>query len=232
VKLFLLTIDTLWLITFIQKREVCMNTNQNAVGWDFWLRWVLASFLGFAMGGVLGGVALYALAFGEGFEGMVIFGAIFGAAGGTMQWLVLRRNVDRSGGWVLATAIGGTLAGIAGELVFRRLPFYQASIIAPLAGATTTGVVGGILQWLVLRRRVVHAGWWVLASILGPTVGMGVGGPIVRTLSLARSTIEAPIVFGVLFGLGMGAIPGAALVWLLKHPKSGLRAGAASQGAK
>lgn len=196
-----------------------MNTTQNAVGWGFWLRWMLASFLGFAMGGVLGGVTLYVFAFGEGFAGLIVFGAIFGAAGGTMQWLVLRRNVNQTGGWVLATAIGCTLAGIGTELVLRRLPFSDA-FIALYAFAAMAGIGEGILQWLVLRRKVARAGWWVLASILGLTVGMGIGGPIAITLGQAGSAIEASIVAGVLFGLGVGAIPGAVLVWLLRQSTS------------
>ena len=217
---------------FYAEREVRMNTNQNAVGWGFWLRWVLASLLGFAMGGVLGGVALDALAFGEGFAGMIVFGAIFGAAGGMMQWLVLRRNVNQTGGWVLATAIGCTLAGIATELGFRRLPFSEALIAAMIAFAAVAGVAGGILQWLVLRRRVARAGWWVLTSIVGLTVGMGIGGPIAITLAQAGSPIEASIVLGVLFGLGVGAIPGAALLWLLRQSESSTSTNAAIQDAK
>jgi hypothetical protein len=209
-----------------------MNTYQNAIGWGFWLRWVLASLLGFAIGGVLGDVALDALASGEGFAGMIVFGAIFGAAGGMMQWLVLRRKVNQTGGWLLATAIGCTLAGIATELVFRRVPFSEALIVAMVTFPVVYGVAGGMLQWLGLRRKVARAGWWVLANILGLTVGMGIGGPIAITLAQAGNSIGASMVLGVLFGLGVGAIPGAALVWLLRQSESGLSTGTATQGAK
>ena len=42
-------------------------------------------------------------------------------------------------------------------------------------GGFAGGFVGGALQWLVLRRQVARAGWWVLASTVGGFLG-AVGG--------------------------------------------------------
>jgi hypothetical protein len=196
-----------------------MNTNQNNVGGGFWLRWVLASFLGFAVGGVVGGFAMFAFDDELWMAGFALFGAIFGATGGAMQWLVLRRYVAYTGGWALATAVGYTLAGITTTLIFS-LPSSAVAVAGLVAFATVAGVAGGILQWLILRRKLARAGWWVLASILGLMVGMGIGGPVAMTLGQAGRVIEPTIVFGILFGVGVGAIPGAALVWLLRQSPS------------
>jgi hypothetical protein len=38
-----------------------------------------------------------------------------------------------------------------------------------------TGSIVGTAQWLVLRRYTCHARWWILATILGFTVGSGAG---------------------------------------------------------
>ena len=50
------------------EREDHMNTNQNKFGWGSWLRWVLASILGAAVGVAIGGFAGSAM--GEGFASM------------------------------------------------------------------------------------------------------------------------------------------------------------------
>ena len=56
----------------------------------FWLQWVLVSILGFAVGAAIGNaVTDWA------------FTALFGAAGGFMKWLVLRRQIAGAGRWVL-----------------------------------------------------------------------------------------------------------------------------------
>ena len=60
------------------------NTERTQVGWGFWLWWVLASAVGFAV--VRAGV-------------------------GIAQWFVLRRHVSRAGWWVLASTVGYAVAG-------------------------------------------------------------------------------------------------------------------------
>ena len=67
-----------------------MNTERTNIGSGFWLQWVLASMLGFAAGAAMGNaVTDWA------------FTALFGAAGGFMKWLVLRRQIAGAGRWVL-----------------------------------------------------------------------------------------------------------------------------------
>lgn len=208
-----------------------MNADQKDIGAGFWLRWVLASFLGFAVGGMIGGFIMFAFHGELWILGFAFFGPIFGAAGGIVQWFVLRRYVARSGGWVLATAAGYTLATVAAALIFS-LPYSDSAVAGMVAFAIVAGVAGGVLQWLVLRQKVAHAGWWLLASILGLFVGMGIGGPMAMTLGQSGRVLEPTIVFGILFGVGVGAIPGAALVWFLRHPKSRPGAEVVSQSAK
>lgn len=104
---------------------------------------------------------------------------------GTAQWLVLRRRLTRSGAWVGTSALGLTMGfaiviGLLGEgtgLVGK--------IIEGLEHGAVLGALTGILQWLMLRRRIPAAGWWVVISTLawsvgaacGDTVGFFFGGP-------------------------------------------------------
>jgi hypothetical protein len=82
------------------------------------------------------------------------------------------------------------------------------------------GVVGGILQWLILRRNVPRAGWWLLANLLGSLVG-AIGPFAAVSISETGNWGLALMAFGVMFGAANGAITGAALVWLLRQSPSG-----------
>ena len=75
------------------------------------------------------------------------------------------------------------------------------------------GAVTGILQWLVLRGKVSRAGWWVLASTVGWGLSMGMSIAIP-----SGETEEGGLLSLVVTGAVMGAITGAALVWLLRQP--------------
>jgi len=79
-------------------------------------------------------------------------------------------------------------------------------------GGTVVGALGGavvgILQWLVLRRQVSRAGWWVLAS----TVGLGL------SMAVAGAFLDMELVGLLVGGAVLGAVTGGALVWLLRQP--------------
>lgn len=195
-----------------------MNAERGIVGWNFWLLWVLANVVGYG----LGGAAISPIYVpGEPAEHILptaLLGACLGLAGGFMQWLCLRRHLTRSGWWVLAAASGWTLSaalGAAGTALGGLLP--AVGFFGGFVGASS------IPQWLILRRQVAHAGWWVPATILGLVIGGGF-----------FDVIDIPVVGTTLFGAGFGAvygvITGAVLVWLLQGsiPKVAKQSAAAS----
>ena len=72
---------------------------RTTVDWRWWFWWVLASTVGWAVGGGLSG-SLGSIQVGY------VGGMTVGAAGaGMLQWLVLRQRIDRAGWWVLATVL-------------------------------------------------------------------------------------------------------------------------------
>ena len=195
-----------------------MNTERAQVGWRFWLGWVVASTVGLGVGMavplwaivVFHGVLAYAAggrssALGEAvalYVFLTLIGAFGGASVGIAQWLVLRRQVARAGWWVLASivgfALGFVVGGPLGSATTSRAVFTPVDVAVQfLLGGAGNGAPMGIAQWLVLRRQVGRAGWWVLAS----TVGLAVG----AFFSVAAGVIYAPITGGV-------------LVWLLRQP--------------
>jgi hypothetical protein len=182
-----------------------MNTERAQVGWGFWLWWVLASTVGFAVGSAVTrfvGLVGY-FAGGETVVGaFAVGGAVGGALIGIAQWLVLRKRVSRSGWWVLASIVGFAV-GFA--VAIAMLDSMDGAAVGAVVGASI-----GIAQWLVLRLQFSRAGWWVLASIVGFAMGFAV-----------LETMDGFVVgagVGAVVGAGVGAITGGVMVWMLRQP--------------
>jgi hypothetical protein len=144
-------------------------------GWRLWFLWLMA-------GAVAWGWSMDPGSFGEGRLFQILPSGpsttvpryVSVAAGATLsgglQWLVLRRYVSGAVQWVLA-AIGGAALGALVVLVVS--PFDPE--LGCIAGVGLYGTLAGVLQWLVLRRQVTRAGWWVLASTVGWVVALPLG---------------------------------------------------------
>ena len=103
--------------------------------------------------------------------------------------------------WVLASAVGWAVGWAVVSAVFGTIVDWA---VGWAVGRAMRGAVVGAAQWLVLRRQVRRAGWWILASTVGWTVGRAMG----------------LVVFGASFGVVeetvFGAVVGAAQ-WLVLH---------------
>jgi hypothetical protein len=164
-------------------------------GWDFWLLWVIASAVGWALSI---GIADALADFG-GVE-LVVIGAIVGTA----QWLVLRRQLHSAGWWILASAMGLILSYI----IIPARPVSEYRSYELLFEDAFRGVVIGTAQWLVLRRQIHRAIWHILASAVGNVV--------------VGSALYVLYVYGVMRAIVLTvgeAITGAVLVWLLRQPR-------------
>jgi hypothetical protein len=88
---------------------------------------------------------------------------------GLLQYLLLRRYLQRMGWWIATTTLGWSLAFIGGSLLYRAsyttLDVNSMGFVA-LSIVLVGGAIG-LAQWLVLRRRVRYAAWWILANVLG-----------------------------------------------------------------
>jgi hypothetical protein len=99
---------------------------------------------------------------------------VLGLLAGFVQYLLLRRHLPRMGWWIAATTLGLLLGLVGGRLLFRPL---HSTLDSMWFGILMTVVIGGsmgLVQWLMLRQRVRHAAWWILANVLGwGVVGWG-----------------------------------------------------------
>ena len=193
-------------------------------GWRLWLWWVLASMVGWAVGGGLSG-SLGSIQAGY------VGGMTVGAAGaGALQWLVLRQRIAGAGWWVLATLLSSAVVGglivavglVGGKAWDATWSANPGRVVVGLAGMGLFGTVLGALQWLVLRRRIARAGWWVLAGgvgwIMGAPVGAVLGGGLSAALGWAGSGSSDWALTWAGVGAVYGAITGRVLVWLLRQP--------------
>lgn len=209
-----------------------MDTERVQVGWRFLFWWVLASTVVLALGlavGFFATVLSHAFFFvsklgvvGEALN-FAVGGAVAGALLGSAQQRYLRRGVLPADWWVLASTVGWAVgAGMGGavDLVVGGEGLNFALMVA-VGGASV-----GIAQWLVLRRQVARAGWWVLTNTLvggalGGAVDLVVGGlgGLDASAGLAVLAIIPLLpVGGFLASAVYGVITGGVLVWLLRQP--------------
>ena len=115
----------------------------------FWFQWIMASTLGWLLGQML----------------FPYLPVIAGGVGvGVLQWPVLYRRLDRAWRWPLVTApawIGGSI------LLMLTPPAWQ-----PLLSGALPGLAVGLAQWLILRRAVRWAGWWIAISLVAWITGL------------------------------------------------------------
>ena len=109
------------------------------------------------------------------------------------QWLVLQGRLPRAWRWLIATTIGWTIGYlVAFFLLPRGLEFFEGLVI---------GLTTGIAQWLVLRREVQWAVWWIVFSMIGWITGLTLVPGVLSTGAMA------------------GALTGLCLEILIRYPK-------------
>jgi hypothetical protein len=205
------------------------------------LLWILATMTGV----VLGILSLLTLATGLALAGTsTVLVGLTGGVGmgggiGIAQWLVLRRHIASAGWWVLVSVVGamiGVALGFVLEDVLRPListllgEAIQSRPSVPcvsLSAATAVGAAGaviglnlGIAQWLVLRRHVRSAGWWIVASCLAWMAGLSLSAGTVDVLGTPLSLL--------VIGVASGAATGSLLAYLLSGDAAPSRRATAS----
>lgn len=91
---------------------------------------------------------------------------------GLLQYWLLRRYLPRIGWWILVTFAGALLGA---GLIFGWLnaaAYWGTAVGMPESWALDPvfmilGFSVGAGQWLLLRRRLPRAGWWIVAHVVG-----------------------------------------------------------------
>lgn len=127
------------------------------------------------------------------------------------QWLLLRKYIKHSAGWILATGVAMLLAGL---FRWSLPPDTPREMIGPLTIPAGT-VLLAVCQWFILRGRVPHAGWWIVISIGGwvPTLAASI---VFGYLQLPVETLFALVV--IIFGTILPFVVAAGgMAWLLRQ---------------
>jgi hypothetical protein len=188
--------------------------------WPLVLGWCAASIVGF-------GLATFLHFPGDFRSGLFRFewppalfgfalGAVSGLPAGGLQWLVLRRHVPHTLGWIGATALGvGVMHGLNDSM---------PATIAVEWWMLVSGLSIGVAQWWVLRPHLPQAGWWVLVSLTVWSIAWAVAFAVLKTSGLMalewRPGLELQThgLFALVFGAVYGLITGSALWVLVRQP--------------
>lgn len=203
-----------------------MNVENGQIGWGLWLRWMLASAAGLAVGFAVYFPLVVGFASEQSLVEHILLsiagGAVLGAVIGSVQWLVLRRLLSQLARWVWATAAGGAVGGTVAVSVGSGVGESMGFVTALVVGGALLGASLGLAQWFLLRRQLAQVGWWVLASTLGLAMGLalgrGVGEIVAFAVSEAMRDVAGTVTFAIFLFVGYGGTMGAVLVWLLQQP--------------
>ncbi len=203
------------------------ETKQTRVNWVFLLQWVIVTI-----------ATIPALIFTAGFLSqpqvlmintagrVVVVGVAVGIVTGSLQWAVLQSHLPQAAWWILATIDGfgaGFLMSYAAiriilYTVFARFHYDYLELVKHPAGLLSFITVialaiapPGILQWLILRKQVPKAGWWLLAWLLGVTGSLGIflmtglisPGGVVSVTSVVLMIIGAGTILAVITGVSL-----------------------------
>jgi hypothetical protein len=143
-----------------------------------WFQWIMATTLGWLLGRfLLPNLSIVTIGLGL----------------GVLQWLVLLHRLRRAWWWIIATALGWMCGMAVGYAVVPGMLDLFAGLLV--------GAAMGIAQWLILRRELHWAGWWIAISVVGWSTGM--------------TLMPGVLITGVM----AGALTGIALVLLMRFPR-------------
>jgi hypothetical protein len=169
--------------------EVAMNRK---LSWTVWPLWIVSHLFSIPVAML---IMLAVIAIVPGIVGLsqdlsrlVPFALLpaLGATTGVLQWVLLRRHLQRGTPWIIVTVLGwlvGLFLGYLGWLLAKILGYSEQPVAVAGIVLPSFGVAVGVTQYLVLRRVVARAGWWVVANTLGyGALILTVTGPITSIL--------------------------------------------------
>ena len=182
--------------------------NQMRANWLLLTGWVLAGAVGYSVG----------FAAGLAWLGTLIWGWLIGGAiTVTLQYLVVRQSLAQSGWWILVSMVGLT-SGTGVSMVLSQIAIQAAGLTAAfLSVGASIGLGLGLGQWIVLRRQFGRAGWWILMSTIGYSLGLLAAVNTPLDFLPATSLIFGPE-FGGLVGVVSAIITAPTLLWLMRRP--------------
>lgn len=98
-------------------------------------------------------------------------------------------------GWAIGWLVGGPVGEAVGWPISEAVDIVVGEILGGAAAWGALGLVLGTAQWLLLRRQIRKAGWWVPATI--------VGWAVVGSLRWGQGPVMETAMFAIIDGLEM-----------------------------
>lgn len=183
-----------------------MSMPTSDVGWGFWIRWVVATIIGWLVGTFAAIILSYLvvnLVYPK--ETNLIVGLCVGAAVGLSQKIAVRRWITLAYSWVWGAMVGIGIPFVVIVLLDELRPgagegWWPLLLIAG-------GALSGLLQVPALRPHTSRVYWWVLASTV--------------SWSLAWFISRVAGITGFLAGGAvLGAVSCGLLLWLRNPTKT------------
>lgn len=183
---------------------------------SLWLGWTLATMAGMLFGFL---PFIFLITIIELWLARLIIPLWAGLLVGIFQWLVLRRYLTQCSDLILNDVAGWALGYAVGLMVIQAL---SDTLVGALLGYALFGLIVAVLQWPILRREIPNALPWVIASIIGWSLGAVLGQVILNLVAPPGEPISQLVSTTVLSGvtgLVAGAVTALALVWIVRQPE-------------
>ena len=206
-----------------------MVTNNQKPRWSFYLGWVVLNIVAVVAAGLIS-LALVILItqivgdtiqvggqsrITEDFLFMYVLFPVIGLLVGLLQYLLLRRYIPRLTGWIPATFLGWLMPFAAGYFILTVLGL-ENDTFSLMLGLFLIGASVAVPQWWLLRQRMRHAFWWILAG--------GLGWGMVGLLNLVTSEpLPVLLAIGLLPAIATGIVFWLFLDW---YPQQQLQSSA------
>jgi hypothetical protein len=188
------------------------KVKRNEIG--LWLSWTFATVFGMLIGYLSLALLVGSLDLGI---ARVIVPIISGIFLGLAQWLVLRPYISKSYDWILNHAVGWVVGYTLGLYVVQLL---SKTPLGMLVGFISFGLIVALFQYPALRREIPHLATWILANVIGWTLGayLSLLAAGVFFQNKVPTTFTSILVSVGITGLVAGAITGLALIWIVRQP--------------
>ena len=181
---------------------------------SLWLAWTLATALGMLIGYLPLALLINSLDLGLARVSVpIVTGVLLGLA----QWLVLRPYIVHSHDWIVNHAAGWVVGFSIGLFIVQLL---SKTPLGMLLGYIAFGTIVAIFQYPTLRREIPHLSTWIIANVMGWTLGAYLSQLAAGVLfhnAAPANDISAFVGVGIT-GLVAGGITAVALIWIVRQP--------------
>ncbi|HEX6034970.1 MAG TPA: hypothetical protein VFY83_11065 [Anaerolineales bacterium] len=200
-----------------------MLANNEKPRWSFYLGWVVLNFIAVIIAWYIAWTLISQITkivggtiqigreshITEDFLLLYVLFPIIGLLTGICQYILLRRYLPHMEYWIAATLLSWLIPFVTGYFIIAVLA-QKNDTFSIMLGMLLIGATMALPQWWMLRHRVRHAAWWLLAY--------GLGWCLVGLLNLVTAEpLPVLLAIALMPAIATGVACWLLLDWLPKH---------------